>query len=73
MIKNKNSQSHLIKPHEIWSFWRQWVLIILLYKQLFKTDITQKMKLSYTDFSSKCDQIRRNLWIWSHLLEKSLM
>ena len=25
------------------------------------------------DFSSKCDQIRRKLRIWSHLLEKSLM
>ena len=25
------------------------------------------------DFSSKCDQIRRKLRIWSHLLEKSIM
>ena len=25
------------------------------------------------DFFSKCDQIRRNLQIWSHLLKKSLM
>ena len=25
------------------------------------------------DFFSKCDQIRRKLWIWSHLLKKSLM
>ena len=33
----------------------------------------QKMKFSIKDFSSKCDQIRRKLWIWSHLLEKSLM
>ena len=32
----------------------------------------QKMKLSIKDFSSKCDQIRRKLRIWSHLLEKSL-
>ena len=31
------------------------------------------MKFSIKDFSSKCDQIRRFLWIWSHLLEKSLM
>ena len=25
------------------------------------------------DFSSKYDQIRGKLWIWSHLLEKSIM
>ena len=28
---------------------------------------------SITDFFSKCDQIRRKLRIWSHLLKKSLM
>ena len=33
----------------------------------------QKMKFSIKDFFSKCDQIRRKLWIWSHLLKKSLM
>ena len=33
----------------------------------------QKMKFSIKDFSSKCDQIRRKLRIWSHLLEKFLM
>ena len=33
----------------------------------------QKMKCSIKDFFSKCDQIRRNLRIWSHLLKKSLM
>ena len=32
-----------------------------------------KMKLSIKDFFSKCDQIRMKLWIWSHLLKKSLM
>ena len=31
------------------------------------------MKFSIKDFSSKCDQIRSFLQIWSHLLEKSLM
>ena len=29
--------------------------------------------LSIENFYSKCDQIRRNLRIWSHLLKKSLM
>ena len=33
----------------------------------------QKMKFSIKDFSSKCDQIRSFLRIWSHLLKKSLM
>ena len=31
------------------------------------------MKFSIKDFLSKCDQIRSFLWIWSHLLKKSLM
>ena len=31
------------------------------------------MKFSNKDFFSKCDQIRRKLWIWSHLLKKSLL
>ena len=33
----------------------------------------QKMKFSIKDFFSKCDQIRRKLRIWSHLLKKFLM
>ena len=32
----------------------------------------QKMKFSSMNFFSECDQIRRKLWIWSHLLKKSL-
>ena len=31
------------------------------------------MKFSINDFFSKCGQIRRKLWIWSHLLKKSVM
>ena len=33
----------------------------------------QKMKFSIKDFFNKCDQIRKKLRIWSHLLKKSLM
>ena len=33
----------------------------------------QKMKFSIKDFFSKCDQIRRKLRIWPHLLKKSFM
>ena len=31
------------------------------------------MKFYIQAFFSKCDQIRRKLWIWLHLLKKSLM
>ena len=44
-------------------FWRQCRL-----KR--KIDAVQKMKFSIKDFFSKCDQIRRKLRIWSHLLKK---
>ena len=33
----------------------------------------KKKKFSMKDFFSKCGQIRRKLWIWSHLLKKSLI
>ena len=36
-------------------------------------DTAQKMKFFITDFFSKCDQIRRFLRIWSHLLKKSVI
>ena len=38
-----------------------------------RENTTQKMKFSIQDFFSKCDQIFSFLWIWSHLLKKSLM
>ena len=31
------------------------------------------MKFSIKDFFCKCDEIRRKLQIWSHVLKKSLM
>ena len=37
------------------------------------SNTAQKMKLSIKDFFSKCEQIRRKLRIWSHLLKKTLM
>ena len=33
----------------------------------------QKMKFPITDLLTKCDQIRRKLRIWSHLLKKSVI
>ena len=32
-----------------------------------------KNEVFHKDFFSKCDQVRRNLRIWSHLLKKTLM
>ena len=32
----------------------------------------QKMKFSVKNFFSKCDHVRSLLWIWLHLLKKSL-
>ena len=36
-------------------------------------DTAQKMKFSIKDFFIKCDQTRRKLRIWSHLLKKYFM
>ena len=40
---------------------------------MYEHHLAQKMKFSIKDFLSKCDEIRRFLRIWSHLLKKSLM
>ena len=37
---------------------------------LYRCITEQKMKFSIKDFFSKCDEIRRKLWIWLHLLKK---
>ena len=37
------------------------------------TYTAQKIKFSITDFFSKCDQIQRKVWIWSHSQKKSVM
>ena len=43
-------------------------------KHLVRVGFTaQKMKFSIKDLFSKCDQIRIQIRIWSHLLKKSLM
>ena len=40
---------------------------------MHESDTAQKMKFSFKDFFGNCDQIRRKLRIWSHLLKKPLM
>ena len=47
---------------------------VLLANRVFASNsLHKKMKFSIKDFFSKCDQIRRKLRIWSHLLKKSLV
>ena len=42
-------------------------------KGIFSYFTAQKMKFFIKDFFNKCDEIRRKLRIWSHLLKKSIM
>ena len=39
----------------------------------FLSSTSQKMKFPVKDFFSKCDEIRKKLRIWSHLLKNSLV
>ena len=47
-----------------------YVLGLKSYRLMTKT--AQKMKFSVNDFFSKCEQVRRNLRICSHLLKNSI-
>ena len=44
-----------------------------IFANQISTDNAQKMKISIKDLFSKCDQIRRKLRMWSHLLKKFLV
>ena len=44
-----------------------------LYFDVSSRNTAQKMKFSIKNLFSKCDQIRRKLRIWLHLLKESLM
>ena len=63
------------------TYWKNALEVNLKYTLLFQhqnarqchAHIAQKMKFSIKDFFSKCDQIRRKLRFWSHLLKKTLM
>ena len=58
---------------EVNSFFCEVIPNRLKYIPIIRFSLHKKMKFSIKDFFSKCDQIRRKLWIWSHLLKKSLM
>ena len=48
-------------------------LIWMIFSLNIQTLLHKKMKFCIKDFCSKCDQIRRKLRIWLHLLKKFLM
>ena len=50
-----------------------WVRNVCHKFQFSVISIAQKMKFSINDLFIKCDQIRRTLRIWSHLLKKPVM
>ena len=52
-----------------WYFKRNYLIIGICSGKV----ASQKLKLSIRDFFSIYDEIRRKLWIWSHLLKKSLI
>ena len=51
---------------------KQWFPALLTVLESVE-NTAQKMRFSIKDFFSKCNQIRRKLRVWSHLLKKSLM
>ena len=75
MIYKKIRPLHLTKVLLFlrFNFWLDDYVLWKFTKVIQKSITAQKMKLSIKDFFSKCDQIRRKLRIWSHLLEKFLM
>ena len=73
--RDRNGKINVLKPEK---------LLIIVRKhsshnsrgflaQMFTNKNGTKLKLPIKDFFSKCDQIHRNLQIWSHVLKKSLM
>ena len=69
VMKIWNFQNSYFQEHE-WLFLN--VPENKYFQVLFSENCT-KMKIFIKDYFSKCDQIRRKLRIWSHLLKKYLM
>ena len=86
LSKNLKKENHKIIDHIAW-YWVE-IKIQYLLRNSFGLHIypenkflcytgklcgtAQKIKFFIKDISSKCDQIRKKLRIWSHLLEESL-
>ena len=69
----------VIIVHNAWKVSKYWVfsalsfLVLGMNTFIYNVNASIYSKFSIKDFFSKCDQIRRKLPIWSHLLKKSLM
>ena len=52
-----------------------WIFVTMVISSIVKASscTARKIKFSIDDFFSKCDQIFRKLWIWSHWLKKFWM
>ena len=61
------SQRLLTSLETLYTPWKHQEIRDLKYD--LRRDTTQKMKFSIKDLFSKCDQIRRKLQSWSHLLK----
>ena len=82
VLPDIRSEIHLVRSNIPYTGQWVWASIKIIFRPALtlRFDLTiscsctaQKMKFSITDFFSKCNQIRRNLRIWSHLLKKFVM
>ena len=49
------------------------IIYFCLFDESYFLNTLHKKKVAIEDFFSKCDEIHRELRIWSHLLKKSLI
>ena len=71
MFKVNNKDTRMTPLASFWCFYCQ--LIVSFYVNFNIKALLKKSVFSINDFFSKCDQNRRKLRIWSHLLTKLLM
>ena len=74
-LKKTSEKTQPFQLHGLTRFSRYKLITLYLHHHKTSgTDFTaQKMKFSTKGFFSKCNQNRRKLRIWSHLLKKSLV
>ena len=72
-ITNLNSQIFILRGEREKNVYKFRVMMIRLFLYSYLFTGCTRMKFTIKDFFSKFDQIRRKLWIWLHLLKKSLM
>ena len=68
-------KSFCLAEEQLYSFERFWLRVksVNLLVLAFFMITARKVKFSIKDLLSKCDQIRRKLRIWSHLLKNAFM